>query len=243
MWTVNDREVIVLGDRTTHGGKVITACEGMLYNGIPVARVGDEVSCPKCSGKHTIVTGSPIHSINGKATARNLDSVSCGALLIAGSGSIAVSAGILDIIEWLLRKIFGDPYPYYPGKGLPKEEVCKVARAILSHPKVKEGLAEMLRLTNENKWEYHAYIVENSPGEYELVYIRTDKERLSVTPGPVPPNAVADIHTHPNATLGKPSPDDRDYIRSQKQKVMVYFVMGASGDIGYQNDEGDTIAC
>lgn len=89
MWTINGREVVVLGDKTTHGGEVVTACSGMLYNGIPVARVGDEVSCPKCSGTHKIVTGSPIHSINGKQTARNLDSVSCGALLISRNGDAA----------------------------------------------------------------------------------------------------------------------------------------------------------
>jgi uncharacterized Zn-binding protein involved in type VI secretion len=38
--------LIRLGDATDHGGKVISASKGMHYDGLFVARMGDEVSCP-----------------------------------------------------------------------------------------------------------------------------------------------------------------------------------------------------
>jgi len=40
-------DLIRLGDATDHGGKVITASSTMRYDGRPVARMGDEVSCPR----------------------------------------------------------------------------------------------------------------------------------------------------------------------------------------------------
>lgn len=83
-WTIEE-EVIVLGDTTTHGGKVVSASSSVFYNGIPVARVGDQVTCPKCSGSHTITSGAPHAFANGQSIARNNDDVSCGAKLISGS--------------------------------------------------------------------------------------------------------------------------------------------------------------
>uniref|UniRef100_UPI002243B0A3 PAAR domain-containing protein n=1 Tax=Klebsiella pneumoniae TaxID=573 RepID=UPI002243B0A3 len=37
---------VLLGDKTTHGGAVISASSTMIVNGKPVALVGDKVSCP-----------------------------------------------------------------------------------------------------------------------------------------------------------------------------------------------------
>ena len=36
---------VLLGDKTTHGGAVISASSTMIVNGKPVALVGDKVSC------------------------------------------------------------------------------------------------------------------------------------------------------------------------------------------------------
>jgi uncharacterized Zn-binding protein involved in type VI secretion len=56
-----EREIIVLGDTTTHGGEVISArgagAVPMDIDGIPVACVGDKVTCPRCKGTHTILRG------------------------------------------------------------------------------------------------------------------------------------------------------------------------------------------
>ena len=79
------KNVIRLGDPTTHGGKVISASASHFkVHGIPVACVGDACSCPipghtSC----TITSGSPHHTIDGKHVAFDGDSLSCGAKLIS----------------------------------------------------------------------------------------------------------------------------------------------------------------
>lgn len=40
------RALVRLGDKTTHGGEVISASGSVMY-GKPIALVGDKVSCPK----------------------------------------------------------------------------------------------------------------------------------------------------------------------------------------------------
>ena len=39
-------QIIRKGDKTTHGGSVMTASETMKFGGLGVARKGDMVSCP-----------------------------------------------------------------------------------------------------------------------------------------------------------------------------------------------------
>lgn len=39
-------QIIRKGDKTTHGGSVMTCSETMIFGGIGVARKGDRVSCP-----------------------------------------------------------------------------------------------------------------------------------------------------------------------------------------------------
>jgi len=76
--------VIRLGDKTSHGGVVLTASPLSDSGGIPIARVGDMVACPLPG--HTpsmIVSGDPTMIVDGKPVARNGDKTSCGASLIA----------------------------------------------------------------------------------------------------------------------------------------------------------------
>lgn len=87
VWTIENEEVIRVGDSTTHGGKVLTGSENTFYEDIPIARVGDRVSCPKCKGTHHIVSGAPEAFDDQKPIARNGDLVSCGAKLIARSAA------------------------------------------------------------------------------------------------------------------------------------------------------------
>lgn len=82
-YTIEGKHVIVLGDTTSHGGKVITGSENHTYMGIPVARVGDMVKCPKCNGTFHIIEGAPRAFDHGKAIARHGDKVACGATLIS----------------------------------------------------------------------------------------------------------------------------------------------------------------
>jgi uncharacterized Zn-binding protein involved in type VI secretion len=79
---MSGRRYIVLGDRTSHGGEVISAHPGKTIDGIPVATVTCKVTCPQCNGVHEIVTGSPRASYLGLALAREGDMTSCGATLV-----------------------------------------------------------------------------------------------------------------------------------------------------------------
>ncbi|PPE70399.1 PAAR domain-containing protein [Caldimonas thermodepolymerans] len=79
------RPFIVLGDVTSHGGKVIEASGTTDTHGRRIARVGDKVTCPKKGHGRTtvIVTGDPTMLIDGQPAARHGDRTACGATLIA----------------------------------------------------------------------------------------------------------------------------------------------------------------
>ena len=90
---------IVLGDRTSHGGKVIECTSNRSIDGLKVARVGDLVWCPRCNRPTKIVTSRfPQVKDNGVPCAYDMDMTDCGALLYsrhndhAGYGSKAAPA-------------------------------------------------------------------------------------------------------------------------------------------------------
>ena len=80
------RPFIVLGDKTNHGGVVISASGTTDCNGKGIARIGDKVTCPKKGHGRvtTIVTGDATAVIDGQPAARHGDKTACGASLIAG---------------------------------------------------------------------------------------------------------------------------------------------------------------
>lgn len=82
---------IVLGDKTSHGGTVISA-SGFTFTGdIKVARVGDMTACPrKGHGNCPIVSGDATVIIDGQPVAREGDSTACGAILIASQAFTSV---------------------------------------------------------------------------------------------------------------------------------------------------------
>jgi len=78
------RPLIVVGDKTTHGGTVITADMTSTTHGKAMARVGDMTVCPKCKGTFPITEASSIVSDGGgRGYARHLDGTACGAKLLA----------------------------------------------------------------------------------------------------------------------------------------------------------------
>lgn len=78
------RPFIVFGDQTDHGGRVIESSVMTNTHGKGIARVGDQVTCPKKGhGTTVIVTGDPTMVIDGKAAARHGDKCACGATLIS----------------------------------------------------------------------------------------------------------------------------------------------------------------
>ena len=77
---------IVVGDSTSHGGKVIQGAPTTDIDGKAIARVGDKVTCPKkgCHSPTTIVTSGDVTIlIDGKPVALHGDKTACGATLIS----------------------------------------------------------------------------------------------------------------------------------------------------------------
>ncbi|MDX6841608.1 PAAR domain-containing protein [Hafnia paralvei] len=78
------KPLIVLGDKTNHGGTVVTADAGFTQDGIAVAGHGDMVVCPILGHTpSTIIASGCGFTLNGKQAAHDGDQTSCGAKLIA----------------------------------------------------------------------------------------------------------------------------------------------------------------
>ncbi|KVU06633.1 hypothetical protein WK60_23805 [Burkholderia ubonensis] len=77
-------DLILLGDSTDHGGKVIAASKTMKFGGRFVARKGDEVSCPKHDIKpNLIIDGDETMTDDGVPVARHRYRAMCGCRLIS----------------------------------------------------------------------------------------------------------------------------------------------------------------
>jgi len=82
------RPFITLGDKTSHGGTVISADLTSSIHGKYMARVGDMVVCPKCRGVFAINSGAPdMVDGEGRSYARHLDTTACGARLISAQAT------------------------------------------------------------------------------------------------------------------------------------------------------------
>lgn len=83
------RQVIRLGDKTSHGGNVVQiSAPHYTVGGIPVAREGDLCSCPKKGHDHCVIaSGNPNFIVEGKKVAYDGDVTSCGAVLQASGPS------------------------------------------------------------------------------------------------------------------------------------------------------------
>lgn len=76
--------IVRLGDKTSHGGAVITASVTHTISGIGIARVGDKVSCPQQGhGVNAIVEGSATYTVGGRQVALHGHHCACGCTLIA----------------------------------------------------------------------------------------------------------------------------------------------------------------
>jgi uncharacterized Zn-binding protein involved in type VI secretion len=76
---------ILIGDKTSHGGTVIQGSSESTVDGKPIARVGDQVTCPQRGhgGTTVIVSGDPTCVIDGQPAARHGDKTACGATLLS----------------------------------------------------------------------------------------------------------------------------------------------------------------
>jgi uncharacterized Zn-binding protein involved in type VI secretion len=74
-----------MGDKTTHGGTVISADMTSDISGKYMARVNDMTVCPRCRGTFPITSGAnDTKDGAGNAYAHDGDLTACGAKLLAG---------------------------------------------------------------------------------------------------------------------------------------------------------------
>lgn len=77
------RMIIVVGDITNSGGRVITGSPQTDIDGKPIARVGDRATCPKCKGMFPIVSGDATFLVDGQPVARHGDYLACCCRLVS----------------------------------------------------------------------------------------------------------------------------------------------------------------
>jgi uncharacterized Zn-binding protein involved in type VI secretion len=84
------KNVIRLGDPTSHGGRVVSAASNYMAFGKAVARVGDRCVCP-IQGHQIcfIVEGDSSWTIDGASVALDGCKTSCGASLISTLGQVS----------------------------------------------------------------------------------------------------------------------------------------------------------
>lgn len=78
-----------LGDRSSHGGTLVSGSPDTLVNGRPAVRVGDVHVCPiPGHGSTPVIRGSATVKINGRPAARVGDRAGCGAVIVTGSDDV-----------------------------------------------------------------------------------------------------------------------------------------------------------
>ncbi len=76
--------IVRIGDKTTHGGKVLSGSVNMKFAGIGVARLNDPVSCPIPGHNQSyIAEGHPTMKDNGLPVAFHGHKCTCGCKLIS----------------------------------------------------------------------------------------------------------------------------------------------------------------
>ncbi|WP_318367410.1 PAAR domain-containing protein [Enterobacter sp.] len=82
---------VLLGDKTTHGGVVISASSTMFVRGIKVALLGDMVSCPiPYHGVNAIIEGSSEWFSDGKPIVVNGCRSVCGCQVISSAPEASI---------------------------------------------------------------------------------------------------------------------------------------------------------
>lgn len=85
------RGLVLLGDKTTHGGEVISASSAFTVNGKKVALVGDMISCPLPGhGKNAIIEGYSQRKYQGRPVAVDGCQCQCGCKLISSATNSTV---------------------------------------------------------------------------------------------------------------------------------------------------------
>lgn len=84
------KNLVFLGDRTSHDGKVITATSTISYDGRKAAVVGDLVSCPR-HGDNPIIEGGEGFKDEGRQLVVDGCRTRCGCVVIAGECGMSLA--------------------------------------------------------------------------------------------------------------------------------------------------------
>jgi uncharacterized Zn-binding protein involved in type VI secretion len=81
---------VVVGDRTSHGGVVLTGESKFQVRGQPAAHVGSQVWCPRCK-RMTLINSSkfPTMTAHGKTLTFDQDTTDCGAVLYSRNNNLS----------------------------------------------------------------------------------------------------------------------------------------------------------
>ena len=77
--------IATVGDKTTHGGKILTGSTKRKVNGRRVARVGDACSCPKHGKTKIVKVIGKQPKTDGRDTAHSGAITACGAKILPAS--------------------------------------------------------------------------------------------------------------------------------------------------------------
>jgi uncharacterized Zn-binding protein involved in type VI secretion len=100
---------IIRGDKTSHGGVVISGSPTSDWHGIPIARKGDRVYCPICPPHNFVIAeGLEQCSDHGLPWALEGHKTTCGAVLIAQTAPMGADAA-LALSKGIKPTDTGDP--------------------------------------------------------------------------------------------------------------------------------------
>lgn len=85
----NMKNIIRLGDTTSHGGKVISASSTLIINGKAAALLYDAVSCPK-HGNNKIIECSPHYTEDNRGIAFHGCKSECGAIIYSSCDDMEI---------------------------------------------------------------------------------------------------------------------------------------------------------
>ncbi|MDH5823775.1 PAAR domain-containing protein [Luteimonas sp. RD2P54] len=74
---------IVQGDPTSSGGRVLTGSPFTDIDGVPVARVTDQATCPQHKGAFPILDGDPTLVVDGQPVALHGSTLACGCKVLS----------------------------------------------------------------------------------------------------------------------------------------------------------------
>ncbi|MBN3788747.1 PAAR domain-containing protein [Burkholderia sp. Ac-20353] len=121
---LSGRAQCVVGDMTSHGGVVVSGSPFHTWNGSPIARLGDTVTCPKCPPHiFKIAEGMADCIDNTLPMAAERHRTTCGAELIARtapaslvSAHTAFANGSGFDEQFIVHDLDGNPIPEMPYK-------------------------------------------------------------------------------------------------------------------------------